>query len=184
MQLLHGLQPGRILRREEQCSFHLAHCILDALAVVDPRIVGEDHDVLVCSLGVTPQLVQRAVDEVLEDDAISTALYDLHGDHPVLGHGRHEREAVACGLLGRLPSVQQDHVLLKGQGLLLHLCTSRLTATIERTDAQHDCTALSIVIQQPPLRSRHVEASHLLLILPSPTAQTEGLHSSHHGGKA
>ena len=60
-ELLHGVQPRRVLGIEQHVCFELTGCLVDGRHLVDGGVVHQDDDVLTLRAGVHPQLVQYAM---------------------------------------------------------------------------------------------------------------------------
>ena len=63
-QLLDRVEPGRVLRVEQDVRLETSCRLVDGRVLVNRGVVHEDHDVLVLGLLVNPQLLQGAVQEV------------------------------------------------------------------------------------------------------------------------
>ena len=105
-ELLDRVQPRGVLGVEEDVCFEAARRLVDRLVLVDGSVVHEDHYVLVLSILVDPQLLEDAMQEVVEDYGVGSPFSYLGGNDAVLGHGGYHREGVAGQLLRTLLALE------------------------------------------------------------------------------
>ena len=84
-ELLHWIQPRRVLCVEQHVRLELPCSLVDLRHLVDRGVVHEHDDVLSLGARVYPQLVKDPVQEVVEHHCVGAALGDLRSQHALTG---------------------------------------------------------------------------------------------------
>ena len=90
MNLLAGLEIGRIRTLEQNGDIQTLRHFGNEFLPVDPGVVQVDHDCLVPGLGISAQLREQLKYEVFEQGAIAGVLQEL-GCKQFLGRDRHSQ---------------------------------------------------------------------------------------------
>ena len=82
-QLLHRIQPGRVLGIEKHVSLELARCLVDGRMFVDSGVVHQDNNLLRFGLLVDSKFLQRPVKKVVKYHMVGASFRYLSRDNAV-----------------------------------------------------------------------------------------------------